>query len=136
MKYLKKFEKIKQEQININNYKLIEFISKVKSAAEFAEKAHAGVKRKSGGPYFKHPEAVAKIVHDVKNSKMIAYLVAVAYLHDVVEDTDITIEEIRKIFGDLIANLVDELISDVNKIALIGKENYLIDKMLNMTSWA
>jgi len=127
MKYVKSFE---------NYYRLRKFISKVKSASNFAEEAHKDQKRKGGDTYFIHPDAVAKIVHEVKESDHIAHLIAAAYLHDVVEDTDYTIEQIRHIFGEIVGGLVGELTSDKDKIEISGKEEYLIDKMLGMSSWA
>jgi (p)ppGpp synthase/HD superfamily hydrolase len=133
MKYLRTFESYTDKE----KYRLRKFINKVKSAYKFAEDAHSGVKRKGGDPYFTHPDAVAKIVHEVKNSEYIADLIAAAYLHDTVEDVEgVTVETIREIFGDLVASLVGELTSDLDKIAISGKEEYLIDKMLNMSSWA
>jgi (p)ppGpp synthase/HD superfamily hydrolase len=131
MKYLERYEAYSPER-----YRLTKFINKVKSAYKFAEDAHAGVKRKGGDPYFSHPDAVAKIIHDVKESEYIAHLISAAYLHDVVEDTDVTLDEIRHIFGELVAELVGEVTSDKDKIAISGKEEYLIDKMIGMSSWA
>lgn len=138
MKYIKKYENYNPEK-----YRLTKFINKVKSAYKFAEEAHKGVfrkgKSKSGEriPYFEHPNKVAKIVHDVKESDHIAHLISAAYLHDTVEDVpEITINQIKHIFGDLVASLVNELTSDKDKIAISGKEEYLIDRMLNMSSWA
>ena len=128
--------------ISFKESKLTKFIRSVKKAKEFASDAHAGTFRKSVGddgdkvPYIIHPDIVARIVHEVKDSKQIADLIIAAYLHDTVEDTDITIEDIRGKFGDLVASLVSELTSDEEKIKLVGKEKYLIDKLLNMSSWA
>ncbi|MEZ5897309.1 MAG: bifunctional (p)ppGpp synthetase/guanosine-3',5'-bis(diphosphate) 3'-pyrophosphohydrolase, partial [Parvularculaceae bacterium] len=70
----------------------------------FSMKAHGGQTRKSGDPYFTHPLAVAAILTDLKADPA---SVVTALLHDVVEDTDTTIEDIRKLFGDEIAHLVD-----------------------------
>ncbi|OFX02761.1 MAG: hypothetical protein A3E78_07815 [Alphaproteobacteria bacterium RIFCSPHIGHO2_12_FULL_63_12] len=70
----------------------------------FSMKAHGGQTRKSGDPYFVHPLAVAAILTDLKADPA---TVATALLHDVVEDTDVTVEEISKRFGGEIANLVD-----------------------------
>jgi (p)ppGpp synthase/HD superfamily hydrolase len=115
----------------------------IKNAEKFATHAHSGVYRKGLDkdgekiPYIIHPKTVAKIVQEVKDSEHIAYLIAAAYLHDVVQDVKtITRDDIFKEFGDLVASLVDELTSDLDKIAISGKEEYLIDKMLNMSSWA
>lgn len=120
-----------------NNKKLSSFINFIKKASKFAEDAHKGQKRKAGEDYFVHPQSVAKIVHKVKKSKKIADLVAAAYIHDTVEDNkDITFDIIKDEFGELVMNLVKELTSDKEKIKLIGKEEYLIDKMIQMSNWS
>jgi GTP pyrophosphokinase len=76
-------------------------------AFEFANNAHAGVKRKSGEPYIIHPIAVAKIV--VEEIGLSATSVISALLHDVVEDTDFTLDDIRNLFGEKVAIIVDGL---------------------------
>ena len=70
----------------------------------FSMRAHGGQTRKSGDPYFTHPLAVAGILTELKADPA---TVVTALLHDVVEDTDTTVEDIRQIFGDEIARLVD-----------------------------
>ncbi len=70
----------------------------------FSMKAHGGQTRKSGDPYFIHPLAVAAILTDLKADPA---TVATALLHDVVEDTDVTVDDISKRFGPEIAGLVD-----------------------------
>jgi len=115
--------------------KLTNFIAIVKKAKTFAIEAHKDQYRKGGLPYITHPETVAKILHGVKSSRVIGSLIVAALLHDVVEDTDVTIEEIREEFGELVANLVNDLTSDLEKLVISGKEEFLIDKMLNMKSW-
>ncbi len=79
----------------------------VQKAFEFANEAHKGVRRRSGEPYILHPIAVAKIV--VTNIGLGYKSIAAALLHDVVEDTDYTVDDIRNLFGDRIALLVDGL---------------------------
>jgi len=140
--------------------RLSNFISLVKPAKELATKAHKGVYRNgkdvSGNKleYITHPEAVAKIVQNLKSSKYIAALIAAAYLHDTVEDTEVTYDTIRSIYGqdiidkipvddidkeniiELIVSLVHELTSDPEEIKRIGKEAHLTKKMLHMSSWA
>ena len=74
-------------------------------AYQMAKKAHAGTRRKSGEPYIFHPLAVALIA--VKEVGLGPTAVICALLHDVVEDTDITVEELRVLFGDRVANIVD-----------------------------
>lgn len=74
-------------------------------AYQMAKKAHAGTRRKSGEPYIFHPLAVALIA--VKEVGLGPTAVICALLHDVVEDTDITVDELRVVFGDRVAKIVD-----------------------------
>ena len=80
----------------------------------FSMKAHGGQTRKSGDPYFVHPLAVASILTDIKADPA---TVATALLHDVVEDTDVSVAQIRKLFGEEIATLVDG-VTKLSKIEL------------------
>jgi GTP pyrophosphokinase len=80
---------------------------RIQKAFEFANRAHAGVKRKSGEPYIIHPLAVAKIV--VEEIGLSATSIISALLHDVVEDTDYTLEDISNLFGEKVASIVDGL---------------------------
>lgn len=80
---------------------------RIQKAFEFANNAHAGVKRKSGEPYIIHPLAVAKIV--VEEIGLSATSIIAAILHDVVEDTDYTLEDISNLFGEKVASIVDGL---------------------------
>lgn len=82
-------------------------IASIEKAFEFANKAHAGVKRRSGEPYIIHPLSVAQIV--ISEIGLGTKSVISAILHDVVEDTDYTLEDIRDLFGDKIASIVDGL---------------------------
>lgn len=85
----------------------------VEQAIEFATKAHTGQKRKGNGrPYIYHPLNVGKILARAGFSKEV---VAAGILHDVVEDTDITIEEIEKHFGKIVAYLVEAHTEDKSK---------------------
>ncbi len=79
-------------------------IERITEAYRFAEKAHDGQKRRSGEPYIIHPVAVAQILAEMG---MDADSICAALLHDVVEDTPVTDEEIRKKFGETIEQLVD-----------------------------
>ena len=79
----------------------------VLKAFEFANEAHKGVRRRSGEPYILHPIAVAKIVVD--EIGLGCKSICAALLHDVVEDTDFTVEDIQRLFGEKIASLVDGL---------------------------
>lgn len=93
-------------------------LSKIMSAYEFAAKAHANQVRSSGEPYITHPVAVAFILLELG---MDTDTVCAALLHDVVEDTDTTLEELRKAFGQDVAMLVDG-VTKLGKIPLFTKE--------------
>ncbi|MBQ9547839.1 MAG: bifunctional (p)ppGpp synthetase/guanosine-3',5'-bis(diphosphate) 3'-pyrophosphohydrolase [Bacteroidales bacterium] len=82
-------------------------LSVVHKAFSFANAAHRHVRRRSGEPYILHPIEVARIVvHDIG----LGYKsISAALLHDVVEDTDYTVDDLRNLFGDKIAALVDGL---------------------------
>ena len=79
----------------------------IKKAFFLAKEAHQGVRRRSGEPYFLHPIAVAQIVVDEIGLGVKS--VAAALLHDVVEDTDYTVEDMEHLFGHKIATMVDGL---------------------------
>ena len=79
----------------------------IKRAYFLAKEAHQGVRRRSGEPYFLHPIAVAKIVVDEIGLGVKS--VVAALLHDVVEDTEYTVEDMEHIFGKKIATMVDGL---------------------------
>ncbi|HRP83173.1 MAG TPA: RelA/SpoT family protein [Saprospiraceae bacterium] len=79
----------------------------IRQAYEIAVQAHSKQRRKSGEPYILHPIEVARICAEEIGLGPTA--VVAALLHDVVEDTDVTLEEIKKQFGDKIAKLVDGL---------------------------
>ena len=82
-------------------------VETVRKAFEFANQAHKNVRRRSGEPYMLHPIAVARIV--VTEIGLGCKSICAALLHDVVEDTSYTVEDIRNLFGDKIATLVDGL---------------------------
>lgn len=79
----------------------------IKRAFFLAKEAHEGVRRRSGEPYLLHPIAVAKIVTDEIGLGVKS--VVAALLHDVVEDTEYTVEDMERIFGPKIASMVDGL---------------------------
>lgn len=106
------------------------------AALKYAVKAHEGQFRSDGTPYVKHPERVAAFVQKFKKSHNLDALISAAYLHDTIEDTDTTHEDLQKMFGGLIASLVKELTSDAEKVKSMGKDEYLADKMTKMSSWA
>lgn len=79
----------------------------VQKAFDFANEAHKGVRRRSGEPYILHPIAVAKIV--VSNIGLGYKSIVAALLHDVVEDTTYTVDDLKSLFGEKVATLVDGL---------------------------
>jgi GTP diphosphokinase / guanosine-3',5'-bis(diphosphate) 3'-diphosphatase len=79
----------------------------IRKAFMFANTAHMGVRRKSGEPYIIHPLSVAKIV--VNEIGLGTKSALAAILHDVVEDTDYTLQDISNMFGEKVASLVDGL---------------------------
>lgn len=115
---------------------LLENTQQAQKALKYATKAHEGQKRSDGGDYIKHPERVAEIVKKFKQSHNLDALIAAAYLHDTIEDTNTTHEDLTIMFGGLIASIVKELTSDKEAISKVGKGPYLLDKMKNMSSWS
>ncbi len=79
----------------------------IKKAFNFAKEAHKGVRRLSGEPYIMHPIAVAQIA--AEEVGLGSTSICAALLHDVVEDTDYTVEDIDNIFGTKVAQIVDGL---------------------------
>ena len=79
----------------------------IKRAFFLAKEAHQGVRRRSGEPYLLHPIAVAKIV--IEEIGLGVKSVVAALLHDVVEDTEYSVEDMERIFGPKIASMVDGL---------------------------
>ena len=97
----------------------------IRKAFDLAVEAHSEQRRKTGEPYIYHPIAVAKIVADEIGLGGTA--IAAALLHDVVEDTDFTVEDIEQLFGETVARIVNGLtkISNLKKDnASIQAENY------------
>ncbi|MBR1630460.1 MAG: bifunctional (p)ppGpp synthetase/guanosine-3',5'-bis(diphosphate) 3'-pyrophosphohydrolase, partial [Paludibacteraceae bacterium] len=80
-------------------------IERITRAFNFARMAHQGIRRRSGEPYIMHPLAVARIV--VGEIGLGSTSICAALLHDVVEDTDYTVDDIRNMFDDKIAQIVD-----------------------------
>lgn len=97
-------------------------LARVKDAYAFAREAHAGQKRNSGEPYIMHPIAVARIV--AEELELDPNVVIAAFLHDVVEDTPHTLEEISARFGADVAFLVDV-------VTKRKKTNYIHSKQID-----
>lgn len=109
----------------------------LEKALIFAVKKHTGQKRKGNGtPYILHPSRVATIVYYAKKSSNINLIMAICLLHDVVEDCDVTLAEIARRFGHHVAGCVDELTTDKELCKQMGKAEYLLSKMLKMSSYS
>lgn len=108
-------------------------------ALDFATLKHKGQYRKAINhlPYIIHPQNVAHLVKKYKgDSTHIDSLVAAAYLHDTLEDTDTTYYELVKNFGTEVASLVNEVTTNKDFKNELGKSKYLAMKMNEMTNWA
>jgi len=99
-------------------------IEQIRSAFIFAKDAHKGQKRASGEPYITHCIAVAYILVELK---VPAIVISAALLHDTVEDTTITLENIKEKFGDEIASLVDG-VTKLSNIPNVSRADKLPDK--------
>lgn len=109
----------------------------VLKALQFAMDKHKGQVRKvTQDPYISHPLKVSYLLASFKQSKKLDELLCAALLHDTLEDTNTTFEEITKEFTPLIASLVLELTSDEAQIKSIGKTNYLKKKLVSISSYA
>lgn len=97
-------------------------VDRLRSAFEFAREAHSPQKRKSGEPYIIHPVCVARIV--AEELELGADPIIAAFLHDVVEDTHYTIDDIRERFGDDVAFLVGVVTKE-------KKEKYVQSKQVD-----
>ena len=93
-------------------------LEKITQAYKVAEKAHEGQLRTSGDPYITHPLAVAAILLDYC---MDTDTICAALLHDTVEDTDVTLDELRKKFGEDVALMVDG-VTKIGLVPLVSKE--------------
>jgi (p)ppGpp synthase/HD superfamily hydrolase len=119
------------------------------AALRFARRVHLGQHRKQTGEQFvEHPIAVAKLLSDAGYD---GALIAAAYLHDVVEKTDVELEEIRERFGPAVADLVDSLTEDAGIAAYAERKRslrrgileaggdpvviYSADRVANMRDW-
>ena len=102
----------------VSSYMNTEHVAQVREAYEFAAKVHAEQKRQSGEPYIMHPIQVAAILADLR---MDPETVEAGFLHDVVEDTVATLDDLRNEFGNDVAEIVDG-------VTKIGKIKYRSNK--------
>ncbi len=103
-------------------------LSKIITSYEFAAKAHEGQKRSSGQPYIIHPLAVSYILLELG---MDTDTICAAMLHDVVEDTPVTLDEVKKRFGQDVAMLVDG-VTKLNKIPILNREEQQAENVRKM----
>ena len=101
----------------------------IRKAYIFSKEAHGNQKRHSGDLYFSHPVAVAEIVIDLKLDEA---SIVTALLHDVVEDTEISLEDIEKEFGEQIAKLVDG-VTKLGKIESISSNERVAENFRKLT---
>ena len=94
-------------------------LTMIEKAYRVADKAHEEQKRKSGEPYIIHPLCVGIILADLEMDKE---TIAAGILHDVVEDTNMSVEDIRTEFGDDVALLVDG-------VTKLGQVDYKVEKV-------
>ena len=100
----KEFQGLIKDYLNSNHRRKVDIITR---AFNMAKEAHKGARRRSGEPYIMHPLAVARIVS--KEIGLGSTSISAALLHDVVEDTDYSVEDIKALFGEKIAGIVDGL---------------------------
>ena len=98
------FQALLDDYLSSNHRKKVDIITK---AFNIAHEAHKGSRRRSGEPYIMHPLAVARIVSS--EIGLGSTSISAALLHDVVEDTEYTVEDIQVMFGDRVATIVDGL---------------------------
>lgn len=98
------FQEVLNGYLASNHRKKVEIIER---AYRFAKEAHKGIRRRSGEPYILHPIAVAKIAS--QEIGLGSTSICAALLHDVVEDTEYTVDDIKQHFGSKIAQIVEGL---------------------------
>ena len=119
------FTELKEKIINKHPDYNIEIIEK---AYNFASKFHEGQIRKSGEPYIIHPLSVAEILVELGLDEI---TLTAALLHDIVEDTDVTLGEIKAIFGIEVASLVDG-VTKLSRIEYVSKEERQVENYRKM----
>ena len=108
-------------------------MERIKAAFELARSAHSSQRRKTGEPYILHPIAVATIA--AQELSLEANLVIAAFLHDVVEDTDYTIDDIRQRFGDDVAFLVSVVTKQKKEKYEMSRQLDNFKQMLNAVQY-
>lgn len=127
--YSKQVEKLYQELLDeIRRYHPSKDLSMVEKAYKLACEAHGEQKRKSGEPYIIHPLSVAKILAELE---LDLESIVAGLLHDVVEDTKYTLEDIAEMFNDDVAQLVDG-VTKLEKFAYSSKEEFQAENFRKM----
>lgn len=109
----------------------------IHKAIQFAQTRHSGQTRKvSGAEYFQHPLEASYICANFKKSKNMDILIAALILHDTVEDTETTFEELLAEFGMFVASLVFELTDDKVMKEKLGKFEYQKSKWCGISNYA
>ena len=120
------YQELLDGYLRSNHRKKVEIIER---AFRFAKEAHKGVRRRSGEPYIMHPIAVARIAS--QEIGLGSTSICAALLHDVVEDTDYTVEDIEQHFGKEAAYLVDG-VTKLKKIPFSSKEEQQAENVRKM----
>lgn len=111
----------------------------IQKAIEYAKVKHSGQNRLfSKEPYVNHPIRVMQIIDENKKTNRKEDLFIAAILHDILEETSTSEEEIEKTFGKKVLELVKELTTNEEERKKIGKTKYLLEKMSNpekMSNW-
>ncbi len=127
--YSKQVENLYQELLDeIKRYHPSKDLSMVEKAYKLACEAHGDQKRKSGEPYIIHPLSVAKILAELE---LDLESIVAGLLHDVVEDTKYTLEDIAEMFNDDVAQLVDG-VTKLEKFAYSSKEEFQAENFRKM----
>ena len=123
------FEQYERLEKTVREYNPGADLEQIRAAFDFAEQAHQGQKRKSGEPYIIHPLAVAQIV--AEELRLDSESIEAALLHDVIEDTAATHEQVSKLFSPTIADLV-EGVSKLTRIQYATKEDEQMENLRKM----
>ena len=123
------FEQYERLEQTVREYNPGADLEQIRAAFDFAEQAHQGQKRKSGEPYIIHPLAVAQII--AEELHLDSESIIGALLHDCIEDTRATHEQIAKLFSPTVANLV-EGVSKLTRIQYATKEDEQMENLRKM----
>ena len=129
MEHMKPDEMYRQLEDSIRAYNPGIDFDQIRAAYEFAAKAHAGQKRKDGSPYVTHPLAVARIVADELH--LDSESIMAALLHDTIEDTEATHEDIARLFSPTVADLV-EGVSKLTRVQFTSKVEEQMENLRKM----